>query len=57
MRHGPNQENFRRNLKETRRGCGLSQVQLAEKAGGSTHYIAIAVDDSIQKALADTCRK
>jgi transcriptional regulator with XRE-family HTH domain len=34
-------EIFAKNLKENRRKCGISQEQLAEKAGLSTHYIAI----------------
>jgi len=34
-------ETFARNLRETRRKCGLTQGQLAEKAEVSTHYIAL----------------
>jgi transcriptional regulator with XRE-family HTH domain len=34
-------EIFARNLKENRKRCGLSQEKLAEKAGISTHYIAV----------------
>jgi transcriptional regulator with XRE-family HTH domain len=34
-------EIFVRNLKENRRKCGLSQEKLAEKAGVSTHHIAM----------------
>jgi transcriptional regulator with XRE-family HTH domain len=34
-------ETFARNLRENRRKCGLTQGQLAEKAGVSTHYIAL----------------
>jgi transcriptional regulator with XRE-family HTH domain len=34
-------EIFAQNLKINRRKCGLSQEKLAEKAGVSTHYIAI----------------
>jgi transcriptional regulator with XRE-family HTH domain len=34
-------EIFALNLKENRKRCGLSQEKLAEKAGVSTHYIAV----------------
>ncbi|MDR0689793.1 MAG: helix-turn-helix domain-containing protein [Spirochaetaceae bacterium] len=34
-------EIFAQNLKENRKRCGLSQEKLAEKAGISTHYIAV----------------
>jgi transcriptional regulator with XRE-family HTH domain len=34
-------EIFIKNLKETRKKCGLSQEKLAEKAGVSTHHIAM----------------
>jgi transcriptional regulator with XRE-family HTH domain len=35
------QETFARNLRENRRKCGFTQVQLAEKADISTHYLAM----------------
>jgi len=34
-------ETFAQNLRESRRKCGFTQAQLAEKAGISTHYIAL----------------
>jgi len=34
-------ETFAKNLREARRRCGFTQAQLAEKAGISTHYIAL----------------
>ena len=34
-------EIFVRNLKENRKRCGLSQEKLAERAGVSTHHIAM----------------
>jgi len=34
-------ETFAKNLRESRRKCGFTQAQLAEKAGVSTHYIAL----------------
>jgi len=34
-------ETFAKNLRESRRKCGFTQAQLAEKAGISTHYIAL----------------
>ncbi|MDR0497308.1 MAG: helix-turn-helix transcriptional regulator [Treponema sp.] len=34
-------ETFARNLRESRRKCGLTQEKLAEKAEVSTHYIAM----------------
>jgi len=34
-------ETFAQNLRENRRKCGFTQAQLAEKAGVSTHYIAL----------------
>ena len=34
-------EIFAQNLRENRRRCGFTQVQLAEKAGISTHYLAM----------------
>jgi transcriptional regulator with XRE-family HTH domain len=34
-------EIFVKNLKENRKKCGLSQEKLAEKAGVSTHHIAM----------------
>jgi transcriptional regulator with XRE-family HTH domain len=34
-------ETFARNLRENRRKCGFTQVQLAEKAEISTHYLAM----------------
>jgi len=35
------QETFARNLRENRRKCGFTQVQLAEKSDISTHYLAM----------------
>ena len=35
------QETFAKNLRENRRKCGFTQVQLAEKADISTHYLAM----------------
>ena len=35
------QEIFAKNLRENRRKCGFTQVQLAEKADISTHYLAM----------------
>ncbi|GBU29260.1 hypothetical protein R84B8_02824 [Treponema sp. R8-4-B8] len=35
------QETFARNLRENRRKCGFTQVQLAEKADITTHYLAM----------------
>jgi len=35
------QETFAQNLRENRRKSGLTQVQLAEKAGISTNYLAM----------------
>jgi transcriptional regulator with XRE-family HTH domain len=34
-------ETFAKNLRERRRKCGFTQAQLSEKAGISTHYIAL----------------
>ncbi|GMO48657.1 MAG: hypothetical protein Pg6C_11270 [Treponemataceae bacterium] len=34
-------EIFGKNLRENRRKCGFSQEKLAEKAGISTHYLAM----------------
>jgi len=34
-------ETFAKNLRKSRRKCGLTQAQLAEKAKVSTHYIAL----------------
>jgi transcriptional regulator with XRE-family HTH domain len=34
-------EIFAKNLRESRRKCGFTQAQLAERAGISTHYIAL----------------
>jgi len=34
-------ETFAKNLRESRRKCGFTQAQLAEKAEISTHYIAL----------------
>jgi transcriptional regulator with XRE-family HTH domain len=34
-------EIFAQNLKKNRKRCGLSQEKLAERAGVSTHYIAV----------------
>ena len=34
-------DTFARNLRESRRKCGFTQAQLAEKAEVSTHYIAL----------------
>jgi len=34
-------EIFAKNLRDSRRKCGFTQAQLAEKAGVSTHYIAL----------------
>jgi transcriptional regulator with XRE-family HTH domain len=34
-------EIFAQNLKKNRKRCGLSQEKLAERAGISTHYIAV----------------
>ena len=34
-------DTFAKNLRESRRKCGFTQAQLAEKAGISTHYIAL----------------
>jgi transcriptional regulator with XRE-family HTH domain len=34
-------EIFAKNLRENRKKCSLSQEKLAEKAGVSTHYIAV----------------
>jgi transcriptional regulator with XRE-family HTH domain len=34
-------EIFAKNLREKRRKCGFSQEKLAEKAGISTHYLAM----------------
>ena len=35
------QETFAKNLRENRRKCGFTQVELAEKADISTHYLAM----------------
>ena len=32
---------FAKNLREKRRKCGFTQAKLAEKAGVSTHYVAM----------------
>jgi transcriptional regulator with XRE-family HTH domain len=34
-------EVFARNLRESRRKCGLTQANLAEKSNVSTHYVAL----------------
>jgi len=35
------QETFAKNLREIRRNCGFTQVELAEKAAISTNYLAM----------------